>query len=200
MLESLQSLPSPFKREGQTDPLDPLGPLSTALETLRGMLAACGNFQALMGVVTPEAARARIYLASAVPAPAVPEGDGTQEYTPAQWENHLRPFCLVYTAPTAGYRLARESRYGFADRGKLFIELESNAPAWADTDPERADRQVLNRTGQIMIGLANRAGQAGNLDIAQIALAAGPSRERFEEVGGVGSYYWTLLELDWGPD
>ena len=197
MPDPLHGLPSPFTRE----PIgDPLGPLSTALETLRVMLAALGNFQSLMGVTTPAEASARVYLASAPPAPSVPEGNATQEYTPAQWEDQLRPFCLVYTAPTAGYRLTRESRYGFQDRGKLFIELEVAAPAGADTNPEQADRTVLNQVGQIILGLANNAGQPGNLDIAEIAVAAGPSRERFEELGGVGQYYWTLLELAWGPD
>lgn len=193
---SLTNLP-PFVRT----PLgDPLGPMSQALETLRSMLANLGVFQAFMGVVGSSEASNRIYLASAPPAPQVTEGDGSQEYTPAQWEHSLRPFCLVYTAPTAGYRLTRESRYGFQDHGKLFIELEMNATSGADTDPETADRTVLNAIGQIAIGLANNAGQPGQLDIADISVVAGPSRERFEELGGTGQYYWTLLEITYGPD
>ena len=198
MLGTIGNLPSPFVPEQVG--IDPLGPLSTALETMRGMLANLGNFQAFLGVTTVAAATERIYLASAPPPQQVPEGDGTQEYTPAQWEDQLRPFCLVYTSPTSGYRLTRESRYGFQDRGKLFIELEVNAPAGADANPEAADRTVLNQLGQIMIGLANNAGTPGNLDIAEIAVAAGPSRERCEETGGTGEYYWTLIELTWGPD
>jgi hypothetical protein len=196
-MDPLRTPPDPFRRQFL---LEPLGPLSTALETLRGMLARSGNFQSLMGVVTPEAAWRKIFLASAPPAQEIADGDGSKEYTPAQWESLLRPFCLVYTAPTAGYRLTRESRYGFQDRGKLFVEIETNAPATADTNPEAADRVILNQIGQLAIGLANDAGQPGHLDIAEIALAAGPSRERFEEAGGVGKYYWTLLEVAYGPD
>jgi hypothetical protein len=180
--------------------VNPLGPLSNALETLRSMLAASNNFKAFLGVTTVPDAVARTYLASVPPAPEVADGDGTHEYTPEQWQNTLRPYCMVYTAPTAGYRRTRESRYGFQDRGKLFIELECNMPAGADTDPETADRTILNQVGQIFDDLVNNAGQPGNLDIAEIGLAIGPCRERFEELGGTGEYYWTLLELTWGPD
>lgn len=188
---------TPFVR---TPLADPLGPMSQALEELRRMLANLGVFQAFMGVLTPEDASNRIFLSSAPPAPQIPDGDGGHEYTRAQWENHLRPFCLIYTASTAGYRLTRVSRYCFKDHGKLFVELEMNAPSGADTDPETADRVVLNAIGQIANGLANNADQPGYLDIAEITIAAGPSRERFEEIGGTGQYYWTLLEISYGPD
>ena len=180
--------------------MNPAGPLSSALEALRGMLANSANFLAFLGVETAAAAKLKTYLASVPPAQELPAGDGTQEYTPAQWENTLRPFCLAYTSPTGGYRLTRESRYGFQDRGKLFIELEMNVPSGADTDPETADRTVLNLVGQILADLVANAGQPGNLDIAEIGVAFGPSRERFEEVGGTGEYFWTLLELTYGPD
>jgi hypothetical protein len=181
--------------------MTPLGPLSNALETLRtAMLAQSTNFQAFLGVNTSEAAIARTYLASLPPAEEVAGGDDSEEYTPDQWENTLRPFCLAYTSPTGGYTIKRESRYGFADRGKLFIELETNAPVAADLQPENADRTILNQIGQIIADLVAMAGTPETLDIAQIVVAAGPSRERFEEVGGTGEYYWTLLELTWGPD
>jgi hypothetical protein len=181
--------------------MDPAGPLSTALETLRtAMLAQSANFQLFLTVSSAPAAIAKTYLASLPPPQQVAEGDGSEEYTPAQWEGHLRPFCLCYTSPTGGYRITRTSRYGFADRGKLFIELETNAPANADLNPELADRTILNQIGQIIMDLVSAAGTAGTLDIAEISIAAGPSRERFEEEGGTGEYYWTLIELTWGPD
>jgi hypothetical protein len=176
------------------------------------MLGQSANFQAFMGVTGADdpaaAAIAKTYLASLPPPGQVTGGDDSIEYTPAQFEAVLRPFCLCYTSPTGGYRITRESRYGFQDRGKLFIELETNVPTklgpesnqTADADPEDADRTILNLLGGIIMDLVNAAGTPGTLDIAEIVVAAGPSRERCEEVGGTGEYYWTLLELTWGPD
>jgi len=180
--------------------MQPAGPLSKAMETLRAMLSRSATFLAFMNVKTAADAILRTYLTSTPPAQGLAGGDGSKEYTPGQWENSLRPFCLCYTSPTGGYRITRESRYGFQERGKLVVELETNMPSGADIKPETADRWIHNLVGQIIEDLVNNAGQLGNLDIAEIAVALGPCRERFEEEGGAGEYYWTLLELTYGPD
>jgi hypothetical protein len=194
--------------------MDPLGGISKALENGRTTLSACAAVQAFLGVTEAEllalqgddeagqevdsiaAAKARIYLA-ATPPPAV-----AGEYTPAEWEEELRPYMLLYTAPQGGYQSQRTAMYAYRESGRMYCELEITVKSDynADDKIEEADRWINNLLGQVIDELRSLAGQAGYLNVHTISVAMGPSRERNEEYPATGPYYWTLLELQWGPE
>ena len=181
----------------------PAGPMSTALETARSQLAACASYREFLDVSSIQAASDKTFLA-ALPTPA----DG-KEYTTLEWESALRPFGMIYTASAGGYSQARSALYAVRENGRLFIELETTVPTAYQPDPEveaidltldleTADRWILNQIGQIISEFMLLAGQPGYLDVSQITVMMGPSREEHKEKVSNGFYYWTLLEVVWG--
>jgi hypothetical protein len=188
--------------------VNPVGPMSNALELARSHLAACASYQAFLGVSGAGAAAAAIaktYLA-ALPAPT----DG-KEYTRAELEETRRPFGIFYTSSAGGYRVRMSARYAQSESGRLFLELETTIPAayrstpQADpidltVDAEQADRWILNQIGSIVSEFMGLAGQPGYLDAQSVMVMMGPSRERDEDKPTRGCYYWTLLEIGWGTE
>lgn len=185
--------------------MNPLGPMSAALENARNHLAACAAYQAFLGVTSSAAAVAKTYLA------ALPKPDDGKEYTRDELESTLRPFGMIYTATALGYKLTRSAFSAASENGRLYLELETAIPTAYQPDPEvpaidlttdleAADRWILNKIGQIIWEFVALSGQPGYLDVSSVTVMMGPSREQRKEKQSQGFYYWVLLEVEWGSE
>jgi hypothetical protein len=185
--------------------MDPLGPMSIALETARTQLCACTTYQAFLGVATPAAAKAKTYLAG------LPYPEDKAEYTVEDWEGSLRPYGIIYQATIGGFNTRRSALYAQTESGRFYIELEIGVPtvyqpslsvAAIDltTDFESGDRWIINHIGQIASEFMGLSGSAGYLDVSSVTVAMGPSREQPNEEQASGYFYRTLLEVTWGAN
>jgi hypothetical protein len=177
--------------------------MSIALETARTQFAACASYQAFLGVDDPADAISRTYLAGL----PFPSNEG--EYAVSDWEGSLRPFVILYQSTHGGYSATRTALYAFRENGRMFAEFEISIPTTYQPDPsvpavdltqnpELSDRWIINQLGQIIADFMGLAGKSGYLDVSEVTVAMGPSRERNEEQPASGYYYWSLLEIVWG--
>ncbi len=203
MLRTLSSLACGILASNQV-PTSAVGPVSASEDLAIRTLAACPSYRAFLGVESEAEAIARTYVA-ALPAPT----DGLT-YSIEEWEFRLRPYGIVHASRAGGYRSVRTAYGAFSERGRMLIELEKTvptdySPSGGQTidltqDLEAADRWIKNQVGAITNDLESLAGQPGYMDIGEIGVVMGPSREDHREKVGRGCFYWVMIELAWGSE
>jgi len=157
------------------------GPISTAIETMRGMIASSAAFQAWTGTASPSAATQRVHLF------AVGEAD-----------IETRPWALV-SLPAGGFemrRVAGGAASFFATLGRLQVDFESGI-AGGDT-PALAEEEFVDDVEAILDEVLALAGVGANLPLEDVERVGGPSRADRDEAAVVGDYYRLQYELPWG--
>jgi len=172
------------------------GILSLVKDQLRASLADSPACQAVLGVRSSTAAKARIYLRN-LPKPS---GDA---YTVAELEV-LRPSALIFTGYTGG-----ESETRLADAvgtsteyrsiGKLCLRIARPVPEGLSDDD--ADAQWDDAVDAILDDLWALSGSAGSeeyLAIAAMKILEGPGRHHPDYDSAQGVEQGVDIEITWG--
>lgn len=154
------------------------GVISLCEEHLARTLAASASMQTLLGSTGEAAARDRMYL-HRLPPPA-----SGSEYTLEENDSY-RPFLILFTAPTAGFRLARRATGTYIESGRLGVALEIPLDEADRADCSAAMRRATNLMGLAVDEMAALAYEANYLAIDSIEVNGPyvPTEEEATELG-----------------
>lgn len=171
-----------------------MGLITPHEDHLRDTLASLTQLQTWMGVLTEAAAKKRIFVGD-IPPPV----DGKGSYQPADLIG-LRPFCVLYTDPQAGYtarKVAADLQWRFVDSGRLVVMFEQEVPHTLKYDAAELRRQFMNSMGLIAQELLNKAGQGEEFATRHLTVY-GPYRGDEDDIEGQGDPIVAYFDLDWG--
>jgi hypothetical protein len=181
---------------GTIPPYTGLGPVTLAEECFAHLLADSPAFRAWVGATTQAQALAHVHNDS-LPPPDSPDG----AFSLAQLRR-LRPYAILGTEDSDGYGRDRVASSTYADHGALWVMLIQEVPGDLAADVKAAERAWKNTIGAILVELCqlalNDSATHRAMDIAKIAVVAGPYRNAPEEIPAQGEIQGVELSISWG--
>lgn len=169
------------------------GELTGAVNNLAASLAACAQFQSLVGAADSAAALNHIYF-SALPPPA-----SGGKHTKAEIEGY-RPYALIYLDEETGCTFEAdaggEQDYFGRRLGKLHLWIEQNVPALYADDPSTADAEFLEIIDTLVGQLLDLSGIAGYMSFARLT-TEGPMRAPEDVSPTLGDYQVCKLHVEY---
>lgn len=167
--------------------------ISTAQTALKNTIAHSATFQAMVGAVDAEAAKAKVF-EDALPKPA---GDS---YTKTEYSN-LRPFVIIgFSDDVESFTFVKTAQGGgaaecFRSTGNFRCDFQRNYPE--GTNPADAQKGFRDQMSGIIEDMANLAETENMLAIIRFGLM-GPFRVAEEQPNNLGDHMWATLSVDYG--
>ena len=166
------------------------GPITAAKDAFSSMLANSAGFQALVGVETSVDAAKRIY-SRGLPPPA-----NAMRYTLDELAA-LRPFAILYFPDRDPYVARRTAHMAWGEAGRVEAYFEVAIDPSNANDPAAAEAALTDLLGGVVSDLKAAAGQAGALNLTEIAVGVRPMRCSEKERGSEGDHFFTILAVAW---